>query len=174
MQVAPDVLTKFCALRPLHIVTQPYTWFNLAVIQFQVLSKRANGFASLNQAEKLFEPGSPLLKPDSVDVPARDWSLNVDDAIRFRWYLMMENLSEVIPANLLYTLRIDWTEVEKFRLQRHGLSLVSALLPESVINYLKITRPWHLRLEVVELDKDRTVVMRPKCQPTITVSYTIR
>lgn len=93
VQKGLDALTKSYLLEPLRVVIQPNMWFNPTMIQFQVLSHRADGFVSRKQTETVLEPGTPLLGPDSVDVIARDRLPELDAVIRFLCYLMMESLS---------------------------------------------------------------------------------
>lgn len=94
----------------------------------------------------------------------------VDKAIHFICYLILEKLSRLVPNNSLYTIRDDWTELERFRLQIRNLSLIFAALPKPFIQALKILRLQPTQLEVTELNVDVNFLMRLEYQPAITAS----
>lgn len=60
VQKACDRLANPGFLGPSLVVIQPYLWFNPAVIPFQELSQRPDGFGSLKQQETFFEASPPL------------------------------------------------------------------------------------------------------------------
>lgn len=94
----------------------------------------------------------------------KKWTTDINEAIRFLSYLMIENLSEIIINNLLYSLRDARPKLNKFRFERSFLLLVFATLPKSATNALNIVR---LQLPLVRLeglDKDGNVWMRSDIQ----------
>lgn len=56
--------------------------------------------------------------------------LEADEAIILLYYLMLENVSELIPNNLLYGLQNGQSELEELGLQKSYLPLLFATLPE--------------------------------------------
>lgn len=74
-----------------------------------------------------------------MDFIARDGSAEVVETICFLLYLMLTNISELVSDNSLYTLRDEWTELEKFCAQRVGLTLLHTALSKPVTRRLKMT-----------------------------------
>lgn len=140
VQKACDAFKKSCSLGPLQVFSEPCMWSSTAVIQFQVLSQRSDGFVSLKEQKTLYKSGPPLLGPDRAHATAKNGSPEADEAIRFLCYSMGKNVSELISNNLLYRLRDRWTELDKFRFQRGQLPLVLSTLPDSVGKALNMMR----------------------------------
>lgn len=131
-----------------------------------------DGILSLKQAETLFASRTLLLGSDGVDVFARDQSVEVDEAICFPCYVMLETFSERVSNNFLYTRRVEWKDLEKFLLHRRALPLVFAALLASVTEGPIITRPWLHQLKLTDFDEDESVVTGPESQSAVTRSYT--
>lgn len=73
------------------------------MIQFHVLSLQSDGFLSLNEKETIFEADPLLQELDAVDTDAKKLSRKVEEAIELLFYLTLENLSDVISNNPLYS-----------------------------------------------------------------------
>lgn len=71
VQKAWDGLTKICSSRLLRAVIHPYFWFNPAVIQFQRISSRLDGFVPLN-GNKLFLKQFHLCRDQMESMPAQE------------------------------------------------------------------------------------------------------
>lgn len=74
------------------------------MIYISLLLHRSEGFLSTKQQENPFEPGPQLLGTDMVDDAAIDLSQEVDDASPFLSYLILENVSDLISNNSLYSI----------------------------------------------------------------------
>lgn len=96
---AGEALKQACLLWPLRAVIQPYLGFNPTESLFQVLLQYSDIFVSLRQQETLSEARSALNGPDGVDASTRNRASEIDEAIRFLIYSMLENVSEVLPIS---------------------------------------------------------------------------
>lgn len=65
----------------------------------------------------------------------------MDEVSRFLSYLMLENFSYVNYENSPYSLRDEWTELDKFCFRKERLPLLFATLPEFITRNLNIVRP---------------------------------
>lgn len=63
-----------------------------------------------------------------------------DEAITFLSYLVVQNVSEVISKNSLYSILDECPDLDKFRFQRDRIPLAFATLPKSVFNALTLVQ----------------------------------
>lgn len=99
----------------------------------------AHGQFFVGQDKKsLFKSGLPLAGLDNVDERARDRLPEIDQAIRFICYFMLQKLSELASSNSLHTTHEEPKQLQKYRLQKLCLTLVFERLPDSIINALKV------------------------------------
>lgn len=71
----------------------------------------------------------------------RNLSPEVEEAIEFLSYLMLENLSDVILKNVPYNFRDKWPVLGKFGCHKAHLPLMFSTFLELVPNNLNSTRP---------------------------------
>lgn len=112
VQKTADALTKAYSPGPLQDVIQPYLWFNISVVYYQVLSQRPHGFVSLEEETSLFEAARDLQGPDQEDTTVKNRTPEVDEALCFLSYSMLKNQSKAIYSNWLYSLHVEWPELE--------------------------------------------------------------
>lgn len=95
----------------------------------------------------------------------------VDDAVRFLSYAILENLSDMISKNTLLGLCQECPELYSFCFHRGLLPLVFDTDPGSTIKALDAFRSRPQQVDLMELDEDRNVVMKPDSQPVLTCLY---
>lgn len=84
---------------------------------------------------------------------------------------MLEDLSDPVSSSSMYSLLVKWTEVIKLRFQRDGAPLVFATVLESVEKALHIVLQRLPQVDETELNKDRSMMMRPGWLPAVTIFY---
>lgn len=123
------------------------------------------------QQNTILEAGPPLLGLDEVDTTARERFLEVEEAIRFLYISMLENMTELISNNSLNGLRHIWLDLYKFRFQRGRLHLLFSTVLQPGTNALNNGQPVPLPLEVAGADKNGIIGMRRDPQPALSSSY---
>lgn len=108
------------------------------MIQFQGLSQQSDYFVALKQKRKAFWSGPRLQGPGGVDVTTKKLSPEVNRSFQFLLCSMLANLSSLTSNLALYSLRDEWSELDKFPFQIYRLTFVFGLLSESVGKTLSI------------------------------------
>lgn len=172
MQKVWEALTKFYSLDVLRVVIQPYPWFNLTVIQFQVLSKRSEDFNSLLHQRTSFEAGTLLQRPDSVDTTVKS---STAKSRRSDWIFVLLDVgdSEAMssPINRVIASAPNGRNWTGFSFQRGRLLPVLAMPVEFFIKALGIFWLRPPEVQGTEAEEEGNIVMRPESRSSLTSSF---
>lgn len=105
-----------------------------------------------------------------VEATTSDRPPELDKAIQFLYYLMLEKLGDVIHSNYRYSFCDKWPVSDICRSRRCLLSIESITLPESATKALNIFRPRLTQVEVTKSDKNGNVLMRTCSQLLLSAS----